>query len=132
MERRGPRPRPGLCCQLIWPQAQAHSTTANAVILQLRLASVLFAVSFYRLLKTTVGCNPLLYSGIHTSANHSFMQLVSCPLARGSQKPPPMPIAGVSGVSGTAVSLPLPGWCDRLAGHSFLPCSSPRFSLHKH
>lgn len=132
MELRGPRPRPGLSCQLIWPQAQAYSTTTNAVITQLRLASVLFAVSISRLLKMTVGCNPLLQPGIHACANHSFVQLVSCPLARGSQKPPPMPIAGVSGVSGTAVSLPLPGWCDRLAGHSFLPCSSPRFSLHKH
>lgn len=93
---------------------------------------MLFAVSFSRLLKMTVGCNPLLQPGIHASANHSFMQLVSCPLARGSQNPPPMHIAGVSEVSGTAVSLPLPGWCGQLAGHSFLPCSSPRFSLHKH
>lgn len=54
MELRGPRPRPGLCCQLIWPKAHPYYTVTSAVITQQRLISVLFAVSFSRLLKVTV------------------------------------------------------------------------------
>lgn len=88
MERRGPRPRPGLCCQLIWPQSQAYSTTTNAVIIQLRLASVLFAVSFSRLLKMTVGCNPLLHPGIHTSANHSLYAVGKLSLGKRQPEAP--------------------------------------------
>lgn len=54
MERGGPRPRPGLFCQLIWPKSQPYYTATNAVITQQRLISVLFAVSLSRLLKVTV------------------------------------------------------------------------------
>lgn len=53
MELKGARQRPGIPCQLIWPQAQCYSVATNAVKIQLRLGCALFAVSFSRLLKRT-------------------------------------------------------------------------------